>query len=101
MAEPQKFTDCAKIFNDCKDAEKYNNIEEEQEEEENDDEDGDNEQKEKEKDIKQDDGNLSEKIQAIRKVADVKIEQHTENDVSESTNDVSSKRNGKISNWKF
>lgn len=28
--KPQKFTDCARMFNDCKDAEKYNNYDEEE-----------------------------------------------------------------------
>lgn len=29
MVKPQKFADCAKIFTDCKDAERYNNVEQE------------------------------------------------------------------------
>lgn len=27
VAKPQKFSECAKAFNDCKDAEKYNDVE--------------------------------------------------------------------------
>lgn len=27
VAKPQKFSECAKVFNDCKDAEKYNDLE--------------------------------------------------------------------------
>lgn len=36
VAKPQKFSDCGKVFNDCKDAEKYNEMEEEEEEEDED-----------------------------------------------------------------
>lgn len=38
MTKPKKFTDCAKIYNDCKEAEKYNNIEDDDDDDEQQDE---------------------------------------------------------------
>lgn len=74
VVKPQKFTDCAKIFNDCKDAEKYNNIEEDEE-----------------KDVKVEDGELDENLPENRTEAQEKIEQNSEND--------SPQRNAKIFIW--
>lgn len=44
-SKPEKFSDCAKMYNDCKDAEKYNNTDDDDEQEE--------EQKEKEKEMEE------------------------------------------------
>lgn len=45
-SKPEKFSDCAKMYNDCKDAEKYNNTNDDDDEEEV-------EQKEKETEMKE------------------------------------------------
>lgn len=88
--KPQKFSDCAKMFNDCKEAEKYNNIEEED--------DGDDKETVNEVDIKGEDGNeveesvQMEKIQTQEKVAEeVTTEHNSENDTP--------KRKAKLINW--
>lgn len=78
------------MFNDCKEAEKYNNIEEED--------DGDDKEKVNEVDIKGEDGNeveesvQMEKIQTQEKVAEeVTTEQNSENDTP--------KRKAKLIKW--
>lgn len=82
--KPQKFTDCAKIFNDCKEAEKYNNI---QEDDEDDVKVGDANH-----DIKMEGAKQDEKFQTNETVAEEeKIEQNSENDTL--------KRKAKIIDW--
>lgn len=55
VPKPEKFTDCAKVYNDCKDAEKYNNVNDDEDDENQ--ENQENQEKNDEKPLKESDAN--------------------------------------------